>query len=96
MNKKEIINDLDRLKSINVMSSSEGGQLMIKSIRKEVVNSLDKLAYNYNSLTHIEMLAECANLRARLEMLRLFEASKANQLIAEEDLAQIIKDENPS
>jgi cephalosporin-C deacetylase-like acetyl esterase len=90
---KEIKENLDRVKSINVLSSSEGGVLMVKSIRKEVLNSLDKLAYNYPTLSHTELLAECANLRARLEMLRLFNASKKNQTIAEEDLAEALKEE---
>jgi ribosomal protein L29 len=90
---KEIKEDLDRLKSINVLSQSEGGLLMIKSTRKEVLNSLDKLAYNYPTLSHTELLAECANLRARLEMLRLFNASKKNQPIAEEDLKVALEEE---
>ena len=93
MNSKEIKKTLGKLKSINILAQSEGGQLLSKSFIKEVLNSVNKLAYNYHSLSHTEMIAECATLRSRLEILRTFNASKKNQEIAEEDLKIALKEE---
>lgn len=90
-NTKVIKESLDKVKSLVVLSESEGGVLLKKTYQKDVINSLDKLAYKFASLSHIELIAECANLRAKLEILRTFNTAKRNQVIAEEDLEEALK-----
>jgi len=91
MNKKEIKESLGKLKAINVVADSEGGQLLIKTYRKDVLNSMDKLAYNYQNLSHMELVSECASLRSKLEILRTFNTSKKNEIIAENDLKELLE-----
>jgi len=93
MNSKEIKKELDRVKSISVLANSDGGKILVKSFHKDIINDMDKLAYNYASLTHIEMIAICANLRTKLSLLRTFNNSKKNQEIAEKDLEESLKEE---
>lgn len=90
----EIKESLDRVKSINVVSQTEGGKIIVKRFKNDILNSLDKLAYNYQQYSHTELISECANLRARLDILQTFTEAKRNQLIAEEDLASAISEES--
>lgn len=90
-NSKEIKESLDKVKTLTVLSESEGGQLLKRTYLKEVVNSLDKLAYNFATFSHIEMVAECANLKSKLEILRSFQNAKRNQVVAEQDLEEALK-----
>jgi len=93
MSSKEIKKELDRVKSITVLANSDGGKILIVSFHKDIINNIDKLAYNYAELTHIEMITICANLRTKLELLRTFNNSKKNKEIAEKDLEEALKEE---
>ncbi len=91
MSKKEIEETLGNLKAINIAMDSEGGDLLQKTYRKDVLMSMDKLAYNFSTLTHIELVSECAKLHSKLEILRTIKNSKKNEIIAENDLKEILE-----
>lgn len=89
--KAEIEKSLGNLKAINIAMDSEGGDLLVKTYLKDVLNSLDKLAYNFSTYTHIELVCECAKLYSKLEILRTIKNSKKNEIIAENDLKELLE-----
>tara|TARA_R110000868_G_scaffold206236_2_gene454993 strand:- start:747 stop:1031 length:285 start_codon:yes stop_codon:yes gene_type:complete len=91
MDKKEVEKAIGDLKAINIAMDSEGGDLLVKTYLKDVLNSMDKLAYNFPTLSHIELVSECAKLHSKLEILRTIKNSKKNQIIAENDLREILE-----
>jgi len=91
MDKKEIEKSLGNLKAINTAMNSEGGDILIKTYHKDVLMSMDKIAYNFSTLSHIELVSECAKLYSKLEILRTLKNSKKNEIIAENDLKELLE-----
>jgi len=69
--------DLDVYNALKTVADSDGGEILIKNLLSDVVNTIGTLEKQYKTLTHIEMIAYCASLSEKLSLLRsLTRASK--------------------
>lgn len=94
ISKKEIEKDLSRFKKFEVMANSEGGQEFKKLCLQDIVNAVDILATKFQTLNHIELVAQCAILKERLTTYRLLKNSKENVILASEALQEALDQEN--
>lgn len=92
-NSKEIKKELSRVKAIDVLAKSEGGEIIKKNLRKDVLNSIDNLANKYKTSSHQELVGYCASLRANLDLLRVLNNAGKSVKIAEEDLKLALQEE---
>lgn len=86
MNKEEITDDIKRYKAIETMFKSNGGRIILKDIKSDVVSAIDQLSTKYGEFTHIEMIALCAGLSEKLTMMRIMKNAKENKAMAIEAL----------
>ncbi|MCG3219606.1 MAG: hypothetical protein KAR35_11380 [Candidatus Heimdallarchaeota archaeon] len=84
--KKEIQDDISRFRSIETMANSNGGKIILKEIKSDVVSTIDQLSTRYGELTHIELIALCAGLKEKLTMMRVMKNAKENKAMAIEAL----------
>lgn len=89
LDKKEILDDIGKYKAIEALLNFEGGKLLVETAHKDIVNSMDLLASSYKTATHADLIALCANLKANLDMLRVFKNAKTNRELAEEALKSL-------
>lgn len=67
---KALLDEIDEKHDLSTLSKSAGGKLLLETLSKDLVLSLDRLASNYKTMTHIEMIASCASLYNSLNMHR--------------------------
>ena len=92
--KDEIKKDLAKFKKFEVMANSEGGQELKKLCLQDIVNAVDVLATKFQTLSHVEIIGQCAILKERLAIYRLFKNSKENVILAEEALKEALEPED--
>lgn len=84
--KKEIIEDINKYKSLDVLAKSEGGQILIDNQYKKIADTTDTIANGYTQLSHAELLGYCAYLKANLDVLKALKNAEGNLDLAEEAL----------
>lgn len=83
---KELIADkVAQYSAIDVISKMEGGKAIINSLQKDLVNYIDKIAYNYETATHAELISMCASIRSTIAMMRLFKNAEDNKKLLQEE-----------
>jgi response regulator of citrate/malate metabolism len=87
--KKEILDDIDKFKSIEVLNHTDGGKILVNTIFKDVVNTVDTLAVIYKTATLPELQAHCASLQSNLALLKVFKNAKKQVELAEEALKSL-------
>lgn len=88
---KAIAADLDAYASLDAVATSPGGQLLIKSHLKDVVSSVERLCNGYaGTLSHIEMIAICADMKSKLDMVQSLGRASMNKDDAEKALEQAL------
>ena len=92
-NADDIKKDIQKYSSIDAISNSQGGKIVVTSLRKDVVSTIDELISKYKTLSHTEMIALCATLHARLSLLRVLTRAKKLKKYAMEEMEFILKEE---
>lgn len=90
---KEIKKELETQSAINVIASMEGGKIITKALRKDLIVIIDRLSMGYKTMKYEELLALCADLNAKLNLVRVFNNSKTNKKILEQELEEALKQE---
>lgn len=90
---EEIKKDIKKFSAIDAISNTEGGKIIVKSIQKDVISSIDDLSSKYKTATHIELISLCARLSERLSLLRVLNKAKKLKKLAQEELEFILKEE---
>lgn len=91
----EIISDeLDKFSSLEALYLSKGGEMLFKSIMADVCSCVDTLSIRYNSLTHLEFISLCAELKTKLDLARVMKKSTKNKEQATKDLENALLDNN--
>lgn len=83
---------LENYLDLEVLASSGGGKLLIKSARQDAVSAIDKLANGYITMTHAELVTNCASLKANLVLLRTLTRAKTNKELTEKELDEMLAD----
>lgn len=85
----QLAEEFDKLHDIKALADTPGGARLAELLVIDVVNNVNKLAYNYSSLSLSELQAICAALNANLGLAKLITKSKENlghldEMIAEQ------------
>jgi hypothetical protein len=91
--KDEIKKEIGRQSSLEAVKLSEGGQLIIKSLKKDISGCLDELSLKYKTSSHTEIIACCAKLSEKIALYRVLEGSSKRKKIAIDDLLAEEKEE---
>jgi hypothetical protein len=81
-------NDLDVYSALKTVANSDGGEILIKKLLTDVVNTIGTLENQYKTLSHIEMIAYCASLSEKLSLLRTLTHASKNM----SDLKKLLED----
>jgi hypothetical protein len=82
---KELVDELDKVKSFLILKESEAGKYIIDDLRKEKENIVETLINSYQELSHIQLINKIANLEAISTML--------NNIVESEEKVKILKEE---
>lgn len=85
-----IADELDKFSAIEAVYMSNGGKILFKSLMKDSIGSIESLMSKYKTLTHIEMIAICAELKSNIDLARVLKKSEKNKKQAQEDLEQAL------
>lgn len=76
---KELGEDIKLYGDAEAFSKSAGGSKLIKSLEVDVVDATLLLTAKYKTATHIELIAYCAQLETKMDLLRRMTKAKANK-----------------
>ena len=93
MTKDEVKTDIQKFSAIDAISNTIGGKIIITSLQKDVVFSIDELISKYKTISHIEMIALCARLSERITLLRVLNKAKKLKKLAQEEMKFLISGE---
>lgn len=93
MTKEEVTKDIQKFSAIDAVSSTTGGKIIVKSLQKDVVSTVDELCSKYKTASHIEMIACCARLSEKLTLLRVLTKAKNLKKLAQEEMEFLLKEE---
>jgi len=76
---EELLRDLGDASALASLALSDGGKLLIVTLSKEVTSAVDSISSGYKDYTHQELIAVCANLKARIDLLRALTRAESAQ-----------------
>ena len=92
MENEEIQSDIKKYSAFASLGSTEGGALLIDVFIEDILTTVTKLSHNYKTLTHMEMVALCASLESKLDVVRTLSRSVKNRDGALDALAEALKE----
>lgn len=78
---------------IESLEISEAGEMIIKEIKGDALNAIEKIKSLYKTAPEIELRTWCAVLDSRLSLLSKFKNNPKNKKIASEELDELLKNE---
>ena len=90
--KEEIQKEIQKHASIEALSKTEGGQLVIKTLEKDILYAINSINVEFKSATHAELISLCAKLSEKTTMYRLLIGAEKRKGIAIEDLQNFLKE----
>lgn len=91
--KEEIKEAVKKYSAIEATAKSAGGKIILDSLKKDIVSSVDEVCRGYKTLSHTELIAVIAKLSERLSILRIFNNSAKNKKISSNDLKILTESE---
>ena len=90
--KKEVEKDLEVYSKLDALKDSEGGQILINSLYKDLSASLNVLISKYKTATHIELIALAAKFEANFNLLKTLLRARKNKKLAKTELERLIEE----
>lgn len=87
---RDIAADLDKAAAVDTVAVSEGGKILLAALLVDVVSSVDSLCANYKTFTMQQFIAECASMKANIDLIRAIKVAHKNKKFFEESLAEEI------
>lgn len=88
--KEEIEKDIAKMAKLESLALSDGGKLLLESIKSDIGSSVDNLISGYKKLPHIELIAIIAKLEANYGMYKALNRASKNKKLAKEALELIL------
>jgi hypothetical protein len=82
----ELKDSLDKATSLLILKNSEGGEILLNSLKSDCEGILAKIMREYDKLPHIELLALIGQLKAKNELIDKIEYSEKEVEILKEEL----------
>jgi paraquat-inducible protein B len=83
---EDLLKELDKAKAILLVKKSEGGQLILNSLKSDLEGITAKIMREYDKLSHIELLALISHLKAKSDLIETIERSEKQVEILKEEL----------
>lgn len=93
--KEQIQKDIKLYSSLEAVERSEGGQILIKGLKKDVASAIDEISLKYRTLPDIELRAAAARLSERINLLRTLTRATKNKKFAVKELESLQEEEEP-
>ena len=90
--KEEIEKDLGIASSLEAVALSEGGQMLINSLVKDIIGSIGMLSIHYSEYSIEQFISISANIKSKSALVRTLTRSSANKAYLEELLTEAIKE----
>ena len=88
---EEMIKDADSFATLDALAVSEGGKILIKSLKTDIISSILSLV-KYKTASHVELIATCATLTERLNILKVLTRAKINKDGLLKELSEILEE----
>lgn len=88
----EVAAELDSAAALSTVSESKGGKILISALQSDVVDVIDTLGNKFKTLTHIELIALCAELKTKLDFMRSLSRAKKNKEYLNELLEEKLRE----
>ena len=90
---EEIESDLHDASSLATVGASKGGKLLIESLVKDIINTVDKLCVSHATMTHQEFIALSATMKSNKDLLDVLTKAKGNKDFLDKLLKEALQDE---
>lgn len=87
---KSIEQDIAQYSALEALSNSEGGILLIKTLKSDLRGIIDTMKTTYKTISHTELIALVSKLEARVDILRSITRAKKNYDLANDYLDDIL------
>lgn len=88
---KEIKDELGTFTALEAVANSEGGKLLIATHMSDVVSIVDALGANYSTYQHTQLMAMCAEMKTKLDMVRTLTRAEKNKKFMQETLTAALQ-----
>lgn len=90
VNKEDVIEDLNKIKDIVILSQTEGGKQFLKALTDDIVSIVNDIVTNREELTHLQFISKACDIKAKLEVARAIKKAPANEKFLKELLEDVI------
>lgn len=90
--KDEAQKELDIASALEAVAVSKGGVIIQESLVSDIVGLVSTLAIKYKGATQLELVGLCADLKTKLDMLRVLSRAGKNKEFLIETLADALKE----
>lgn len=87
---RELSQDLDKAKALDLMASSDGGVLLKEALVIDIVGTIDTFSYRYKEATLQEFVGWGADLNKMLGILRTMTRAKETRKILKDELEKAL------
>jgi hypothetical protein len=77
-NKTEEEITLDKYHDLKALADIPGGKILVEALLSDSVSKVDTLMSQYQSLSHIEMIALCASIKEKMDVVRALTRAESN------------------
>lgn len=85
---KDLLEDLGKYKALDSLRDTEGGKLVIETLRKSIVSEVSVLVSGYKEMPEQEMRARLAKISAYVPLVQSLLRAKVNKEGLEEELKE--------
>jgi hypothetical protein len=78
--------DLKLVGPIHALSQNEGGKLLVKTLLDNIVSNVTRLSTEHGTLSHIEMISICADIKSARDVVRALSIAETNKKFLEDEL----------
>lgn len=89
---EEMQKDLKKFSSLEAVSLSEGGKILIESLIVDIVNSVDTLGNRYGDMSIQQFVSICAEMKSKLDLVRVLTRAKKNKLDLKDLIAETLQE----
>lgn len=90
---REVHKDVKRFGALAGMAVSEGGKVLIDAYLVDIMTTMRTLANGYKRFTHPELIAHCASLENKLDVVKTLSLAPENERLADDRLKELLKRE---
>ena len=84
--------ELDTFIALDALSLTDGGKILIKSLTKDIISTVESLCMKYPELTQTQFIAYSAKMKEKLDILRTLTRANKNKSILTEEIEKLLEE----